>query len=148
LGNVVIEDDVELGSNVSVDRATMGSTIIRKGVKLDNLIQVAHNVEVGENTVIAAQTGIAGSTKIGARCMIGGQVAVNGHISVADETKVAPQSGIANNVREKGGIYLGSPIQKIADARRMYAVMNNLPQMYRDLYQLKKEIEELKKDRP
>lgn len=146
LGNVIIEDDVELGSNVSVDRATMGSTIIRKGVKMDNLIQIAHNVEIGENTVIVAQAGIAGSTSIGARCMIGGQVAINGHISIADEVKVGAQSGVANTIKEKGGIFLGSPVQKITDARRSYAVINNLPEMYRDLYRLKREVEELKKN--
>jgi len=145
LGNVIIEDDVELGSNVSVDRATMGSTFIRKGVKLDNLIQIAHNVDVGENTVIAAQTGIAGSTKVGARCMIGGQVAINGHISVADDIKVGAQSGIANNIKEKGGMYLGTPVQKISEARRSYAIFVNLPAMFRDLYQLKREVDELKK---
>ncbi len=94
IGNVVIEDHVEIGANTCIDRATLGSTIIRKGVKLDNLIQVAHNVEVGENTVIAAQTGIAGSTKIGANCMIGGQVGIVGHLKIADGVKIAAQSGV------------------------------------------------------
>ena len=145
LGNVVIEDDVELGSNVSVDRATMGSTFIRKGVKLDNLIQVAHNVDIGEHTVIAAQSGIAGSAKIGARCMFGGQVAINGHISIADDIKIGAQSGVANNIAEKGGMYLGTPVQKISSARRAYAIFVNLPTMFRDLYQLKREVEEHKK---
>ena len=98
IGNVEIEDNVEIGSNTTIDRATMGSTIVRKGVKLDNLIQVAHNVEIGENTVIAAQAAIAGSTKIGKKCMIGGQTAISGHLTIADDVKIAGQSGIASSV--------------------------------------------------
>ena len=101
LGNVVIEDMVEIGANVSIDRATMGSTLIRRGVKLDNLIQIGHNVEVGENTVMAAQTGIAGSTKVGAGCMFGGQVGITGHVKIANGTKIAAQSGIIADIKEK-----------------------------------------------
>ena len=109
IGNVIIEDNVEVGANTTIDRATIGSTIIRKGVKLDNLIQIGHNVEIGENTVIAAQSGIAGSTKIGKACMIGGQVGIIGHLTIADEVKIAAQSGIAKSIKEKGAIYQGSP---------------------------------------
>ena len=100
-----IADDVEIGANTTIDRATMGSTKIGKGVKLDNLIQIAHNVDVGENTVIAAQAGVAGSSKIGKNCMIGGQVAVSGHLTIADEVKIAGQSGIASSIKEKGGLH-------------------------------------------
>src|SRR5437667_1150319 len=107
IGNVIIEDDVEIGANTTIDRATLGSTIIRKGVKLDNLIQVAHNVEIGENTVIAAQTGVAGSTKIGRDCMIGGQVGFAGHLTIGDKVKIGAQSGIGHNIKE-GEIVWGS----------------------------------------
>jgi len=145
LGNVIIEDNVELGSNVSIDRATMGSTIIRKGVKLDNLIQIAHNVEVGEHTVIAGQMGIAGSGKIGARCMIGGQVAINGHISIADDTKIGPQSAVANTVKEPGQILLGTPVMKLIDKKRAIAVYKQLPELYKLINKMEKDLEELKK---
>ena len=109
IGNVIIEDHVEIGSNTTIDRATLGSTIIRKGVKLDNLIQVAHNVEIGENTVIAAQTGVAGSTKIGKNCMIGGQVGIIGHLTIADGVKIAAQSGIGQSITREGEVVQGSP---------------------------------------
>ncbi len=108
IGNVILEDHVEIGANTTIDRATMGSTVIKKGVKLDNLIQVAHNVVIGENTVIAAQTGIAGSSKVGKNCMIGGQVGISGHINVGDEVKIAAQSGLSSNVRNKK-IIMGAP---------------------------------------
>lgn len=108
-GNVVLENDVEIGANTTIDRATMGSTIIRKGVKIDNLCQVAHNVEIGENTVIAALSGIAGSSKIGRHCMIGGQSGVVGHISVADNTTIAARSGVIGNVKKEGETLLGYP---------------------------------------
>lgn len=126
-GNVVIEDNVEIGSNTVVDRATMGSTFVRKGVKLDNLIQVAHNVEIGENTVMAAQTGIAGSTKIGKGCMFGGQVGVAGHITVADYTNVGAQAGISGNVRKKS-VLLGSPAIDAKEYMKAYALFRKLPQ--------------------
>ncbi len=108
IGNVILEDHVEIGANTTIDRATMGSTVIKKGVKLDNLIQVAHNVMIGENTVIAAQSGIAGSSKVGKNCMIGGQVGISGHITVGDEVKIAAQSGLSSNVRNKK-IIMGAP---------------------------------------
>jgi UDP-3-O-[3-hydroxymyristoyl] glucosamine N-acyltransferase len=108
LGNVILEDHVEIGANVTIDRATMGSTIIRKGVKLDNLIQIAHNVEVGENTVMAAQTGISGSTKVGKNCMFGGQVGLAGHIKIANGTKIGAQGGILGDVKEENTAIIGS----------------------------------------
>lgn len=126
IGNVVVEDHVEIGANTTIDRATLGSTIIRKGVKLDNLIQVAHNVEIGENTVIAAQTGIAGSTKIGRDCMIGGQVGIIGHLQIGDRVKIAAQSGIGSNIKDDE-IMQGSPAFSIGDYKRSYVVFRNLP---------------------
>ena len=127
VGNVVLEDDVEIGANSTIDRATMGSTIIRKGVKLDNLIQVAHNVEVGEHTVIAAQTGIAGSTKIGKRCMIGGQVGIIGHLTIGNNVKIAAQSGVGNNLSD-GSIVQGSPAFEVGNYRRSYVSFRRLPE--------------------
>jgi len=118
IGNVVIEDFVEIGANTTIDRATMGSTIIHKGVKLDNLIQIAHNVEIGENTVIAALTGVSGSSKIGKNCMIGGQVGVAGHIEIADEVKIGAQSGVSTSIRKKGAIILGAPAFDISKSRK------------------------------
>ena len=144
IGNVVIGDEVEIGSNVSVDRATIGSTIIHKGVKLDNLIQVAHNVEIGENTGIAAQTGISGSTKIGKNCIIAGQVGIVGHITIADRTTLAAQSGVPNSVREEGEILLGSPAVSIRDARKSITIYRKLPELYARLNAMEKELEELK----
>ena len=144
IGNVIIEDHVEIGANTSIDRATLGSTIIRKGVKLDNLIQVAHNVEIGENTVIAAQTGVAGSTKIGKNCMIGGQVGIVGHIKIADGVKIAAQSGIGNSIEEKNSIVQGSPAIGIGDFKRSYVMFRNLPDMMSKINQLEKELQELK----
>ena len=144
IGNVVVEDYVEIGANTCVDRATLGSTIIRKGVKLDNLIQIAHNVEIGENTVIAAQTGIAGSTKVGKNCMIGGQVGIVGHIKIADEVKIAAQSGIGQSIEEKGFIVQGSPAIPIGDFKRSYVMFRKLPQIEAEVKQLQKILEELK----
>lgn len=130
IGNVVLEDHVEIGAGTTIDRATLGSTLIKRGVKLDNLIQVAHNVEIGENTVIAAQTGIAGSTKIGKNCMIGGQVGIVGHIKIADEVKIAAQSGIGKSIENKGEIVQGSPAFPIGDYKRSYALFRSLPDIY------------------
>ena len=144
IGNVVIEDHVEIGSNSSVDRATLGSTIIRKGVKLDNLIQVAHNVEIGENTVIAAQTGIAGSTKIGKDCMIGGQVGIVGHITIADKVKIAAQSGIGSSITTEGEIVQGSPAFNIGEYKRTYVVFRKLPQLEKRIKELEQMIADLK----
>ncbi len=147
IGNVIIEDHVEVGANTTIDRATLGSTIIRKGVKLDNLIQVAHNVEIGENTVIAAQTGIAGSTKIGKNCMIGGQVGIIGHLTIADGTKIAAQSGIGNNITKQGEIMQGSPAFGVGDYRRAYVGFRKLPELMQRLAELEKQLAQLK-DKP
>lgn len=144
VGNVIIEDYVEIGSNTTIDRATMGSTIIRKGVKLDNLIQVAHNVEIGENTVIASQTGISGSTKIGRDCMIGGQVGITGHLTIADGVKIAAQSGISSDITEKGKTVQGSPAFSYFPYQRSYVLYKNLPAMYQQLQNLEKELNKLK----
>ncbi len=127
IGNVVIEDHVEIGANTTIDRGTLGSTRIKKGAKLDNLIQIAHNVEVGENTVMAAQTGVAGSTKIGKNCMIGGQVGIVGHLSIADGVKIAAQSGIGTTIKEENSIWQGSPAFQIGDYKRSYVMFRNLP---------------------
>jgi UDP-3-O-[3-hydroxymyristoyl] glucosamine N-acyltransferase len=148
IGNVIIEDHVEIGANTSVDRATLGSTIIRKGVKLDNLIQIAHNVEIGENTVIAAQTGIAGSTKIGKDCMIGGQVGIVGHITIADKVKIAAQSGIGSSITTEGEIVQGSPAFNISDYKRTYVVFRKLPQLEKRIKELEQLIAELKQITP
>lgn len=129
IGNVVIEDHVEIGANTTIDRATLGSTFIRKGVKLDNLIQVAHNVDIGENTVIAAQTGIAGSTKIGKNCMIGGQVGLVGHITIADGVKIAAQSGISASILKEGEVVQGSPAFPIRNYKMSYIGFRRLPEM-------------------
>jgi len=144
IGNVIIEDHVEIGAGTSIDRATLGSTIIRKGVKLDNLIQIAHNVEIGENTVIAAQSGVAGSTKIGRDCMIGGQVGIVGHISIADGTKIAAQSGVGTSVTESGQIIQGSPAFSISDYRRTYVVFKKLPDLDKKILELEKMLQELR----
>ena len=146
LGNVVLEDEVEVGANTTIDRAVMGSTIIRRGVKLDNLIQIAHNVEVGENTVMAAQTGIAGSTKIGSNCMFGGQVGITGHLKIVDGVNIGAQSGIMRNV-EQPGEYLGSPVQQVRDQMRSMVLFCKLPEMNRAIQQLQKEVKELKNNK-
>lgn len=138
IGNVIIEDDVEIGANTTIDRASMGSTIIRRGVKLDNLIQIAHNVEIGENTVIAAQTGIAGSVKIGKNCMIGGQVGFAGHIKIADGTRIQAQSGIASNIKEPNQALFGSPALDYQQFIRAHAVFKQLPELAKRLHELEK----------
>lgn len=144
IGNVIVEDDVEIGSNCSIDRATMGSTIIRKGTKLDNLIQVAHNAEIGANTVIASQTGVSGSTKIGANCQIGGQVGFVGHISIADRTGIGAQSGVTKSIEENGTNWIGSPASPIKEQFRSWAAFKKLPDMLNELKQLTRELEQLK----
>jgi UDP-3-O-[3-hydroxymyristoyl] glucosamine N-acyltransferase len=141
IGNVTIGDDVEIGANTTIDRATMGSTKIGNGVKLDNLIQIAHNVEIGECTVIAAQAGVAGSSKIGKNCMIGGQTAVSGHLTIADEVKIAGQSGIASSIKEVGKIVQGPMAFDIRDFQRSYIIFKKLPELYRTVNTLKKEIQ-------
>jgi len=125
-GNVLIEDNVEIGANTVVDRATMGSTVIEKGVKLDNLIQIAHNVVVGANTVMAAQCGIAGSTKIGKNCMFGGQVGIAGHLTIADNTKIGAQAGIMSNIKEEGKTLLGSPALDAKEYMKAYSIFRKL----------------------
>lgn len=144
IGNVIIEDNVEIGSNTTVDRATMGSTIIRKGVKLDNLIQIGHNVEIGENTIIVSQSGVAGSTKIGKDCVIGGQVGIVGHITIADKVKIAAQSGIGNSITKEGEVVQGSPAYAITDYKRSYVLYRNLPELSNKINRLEKELKELK----
>ncbi len=136
IGNVVIEDYVEVGTNTTIDRATIGSTIIRKGVKLDNLIQIAHNVEIGENTVIAAQSGISGSTRIGRNCMIGGQVGIIGHITIADGTKIAAQSGVGQSVRTEGTAIQGSPAYDLIPYQRSYVYFRKLPELVERIRQI------------
>ncbi len=140
VGNVVIEDDVEIGANTTIDRGTMGSTTIRKGVKIDNLVQIAHNVEIGNNTVIAAQTGIAGSTKIGKSCRIGGQVGFAGHLHIADGTEIQAQSGLASSVKTPNTQLFGTPALAYKDYIRSYAVFKKLPDLYKRLFQLEKQI--------
>ena len=143
IGIVIIEDNVEIGANTCVDRSTMGATIIHRGVKLDNLIQVAHNCEVGENTVMSAQVGVAGSTKIGQWCMVGGQAGFAGHIQVADKTFVGAQCGVISNTRGNEQL-IGSPAMEPKQFFRSMAVVKRLPDMYRELNDLKKQVEELK----
>jgi UDP-3-O-[3-hydroxymyristoyl] glucosamine N-acyltransferase len=145
LGNVVIEDDVEVGANTTIDRAVMGSTIIHSGVKLDNLIQIAHNVEVGSNTVMAAQVGIAGSSKIGQHCMLGGQVGLAGHIKISDNVSLGAQSGVIRDI-EEGKSLLGAPAIDAKQFFRSSAVFTKLPEMYRTIGELQREIEKLKKE--
>lgn len=140
IGNVIIEDYVEIGSNSSVDRATLGSTIIRKGVKIDNLVQIAHNVEIGENTVIAGQTGVAGSSKIGKNCMIGAQVGIAGHLKIADGVKIAGQSGIASSIEKEGEIVQGSPAFTIGEYKRSYVLFRSLPKLNEKLREIEKKI--------
>ena len=147
IGIVIIEDDVEIGANTCVDRSTMGQTVIHKGVKLDNLIQVAHNCEIGENTVMSAQVGMAGSTKIGAWCMVGGQAGFSGHIKIADKTFIGAQSGVISNTKGNGEQLIGSPAIDPKLFFKAQAVMKRLPDMYRELGALRKELEELKKSK-
>lgn len=137
IGNVIIEDNVEIGANTTIDRATLGSTIIRKGVKLDNHIQVAHNVEIDQNTVIAAQTGIAGSTKIGKNCMIGGQVGIAGHLSIGNGVKIQAQAGIAKNIGDNE-VVQGTPAFNYGDFAKSYVHFKNLPSIVNDIEKLKK----------
>ncbi len=147
VGNVIIEDRVEIGANSTIDRAMIGSTLIRKGAKIDNLVQVAHNVEIGENTVIAAQTGIAGSTKIGSDCMIGGQAGIIGHLTIADGVKIAAQSGVGVSITEENDVVQGSPAFQLGKYQRSYVLYRKLPELYKQLRNLENEIENLRRDR-
>ena len=136
-GNVILEEDIDVGAGTTIDRATLGSTILRKGVKLDNQIQIAHNVEIGEHTVIAAQTGIAGSTKIGKRCLIGGQVGIVGHIIIGDDVRIQAQSGIGRNIKN-GEILQGSPALAYGDYNKSYVHFKNLPKIVNQINELDK----------
>ena len=146
LGIVIIEDDVEIGANTCIDRSTMGQTVIHKGVKLDNLIQVAHNCEIGENTVMSAQVGMAGSTKIGSWCMVGGQAGFSGHIHVADRTMVGAQCGVIGDTQGNGETLIGSPAMDTKVFFKAKALYKRLPDMYREIGMLRKEIETLKSE--
>ncbi len=143
LGNAVLEDDVEIGANTTIDCGTMGSTIIRKGVKIDNLVQIAHNCEIGENTVIAAQTGIAGSAKVGKNCVFAGQSGMAGHLSVGNEVTVGAQAGVLKSLNDKNVVW-GTPAINLKDQIRALSVFKDLPKMRNELFQLHKEIENLK----
>ena len=147
IGIVVIGDDVEIGANTCIDRSTMGQTIIHKGVKLDNLIQVAHNCEIGENTVMSAQVGMAGSTKIGAWCMVGGQAGFSGHIKIADKTFVGAQAGVISNTKGDGEQLIGAPAVNPKMYFKARALDAKLPDMYKEIAALRREIEELKKSK-
>ena len=144
IGIVVIEDDVEIGANTCVDRSTMGQTVIHKGVKLDNLVQIAHNCEVGANTVMSAQVGLAGSTKVGEWCMFGGQVGLAGHLTVGDHVNLGGQSGVTGNVKANQTL-IGSPVMEPGAFFKAAAIMKRLPDMYKEISALRKELEELKK---
>ncbi len=139
IGNVIIEDDVEIGANCTIDRATFGSTIIRKGVKFDNLIHIAHNVEVGENTCIAAGTGIAGSVKVGKNCMISGHVSMTGHITIADGTILGGATGVSKSLTKPGQMYLGVPALEVSKYRRSIAIFRNLPDLASRVDKIEKE---------
>jgi len=146
IGNVVIEDDVEIGSNTTIDRATLGSTFIRKGVKLDNLIQIAHNVDVGQHSAMAAQVGVAGSTKIGRHVMIGGQTGINGHITIADQTQIIGQSGITSSVKKKATL-MGSPAIPIEDFKKSYFGFRKLPFILKKIQELENQLKTLTKEK-
>ncbi|TAM95149.1 MAG: UDP-3-O-(3-hydroxymyristoyl)glucosamine N-acyltransferase [Chitinophagaceae bacterium] len=143
IGNVVVEDDVEIGANTAIDRATIGSTIIHKGVKLDNLIQIAHNVEIGQNTVIAAQTGISGSTKVGKNCMLGGQVGLVGHIHIADGTRINAQSGLSKSIAEPNAALNGTPAFDYKSSLKSQAIFRNLPELEKRVKELESLIKQL-----
>jgi UDP-3-O-[3-hydroxymyristoyl] glucosamine N-acyltransferase len=146
IGNVILEDNVEIGANTTIDCGTMGSTIIRKGVKLDNLIMIAHNCEVGENTVMAAHTGLAGSTKVGRNCKFAGQVGLAGHLTIGDNVQIGAQSGVPSNVKSDQ-IILGSPAMDYRKTVRVYSIMKNLPQLRQEVIDLQKDVKVLKENR-
>lgn len=144
LGNVILEDLVEIGANTTIDCATMGSTIIRKGTKIDNLVQIAHNVEVGSNTVMAAQTGVAGSTKVGKNCMFGGHVGIAGHITIGDYVNMGAMSGVHSSIKSNKTV-LGAPAMEIAQAAKVFAIYRNLPQLREQVIDLGKQVSQIKK---
>ncbi|KJD32900.1 UDP-3-O-(3-hydroxymyristoyl) glucosamine N-acyltransferase [Tamlana nanhaiensis] len=139
-GNVILEDNVDIGAGTTIDRATLGSTVIRKGVKLDNQIQIAHNVEIGKNTVIAAQTGVAGSTKIGENCIIGGQVGIVGHITIGNNVKIQAQSGIGRNIKDNE-VLQGSPALGYGDYNKSYVYFKNLPKIVKNINEIEKKLD-------
>jgi len=143
IGNVIIEDNVEIGSNTTIDRATIGSTLIKEGAKLDNLLQIAHNVEIGNNSVIAAQAGISGSTKIGSNVMIGGQVGIVGHLQIADGSKINAQSGVSKSIKKPNSVVTGSPAYDYTATLRSQAMIRSLPEMEKRITELEKLIKEL-----
>jgi UDP-3-O-[3-hydroxymyristoyl] glucosamine N-acyltransferase len=143
-GIVVIEDDVEIQANSCVDRATMGETRIRRGTKLDNMVQIAHNVVIGEDTVIAAQTGVSGSTKVGNHVMIAGNVGIVGHLSIADRVIIAGQSGVSKSITKEGETVFGYPAKEIGKARRMEGALRQLPELLTQVRQMEQEIQKLK----
>jgi UDP-3-O-[3-hydroxymyristoyl] glucosamine N-acyltransferase len=143
IGNVLIEDGVEIGANVTIDRATIGSTLIRKGAKLDNLIQIAHNVEIGNDTVIAAQAGVSGSTKVGNGVMIGGQAGIVGHLQIADGARINAQSGVSKSIKTRGSAVTGSPAYDYTSALRSQVISKNLPDLKRKLKELEDQIKQL-----
>ncbi len=144
IGNVKLEDDVEVGANTTIDCATMGTTLIHRGVKIDNLIQIAHNVEIGEDTALAAQTGVAGSTKIGKRCVLAGQVGVAGHLNIADGSIFGAQTGVSSHIKEAGQIWQGYPAMPVATFRRLSVIQKQLPDLQRKIYDLERQIEAMK----
>lgn len=146
IGNVIIESDVEIGANTAIDRATLGSTIIHKGTKLDNLIQLAHNVEIGENTVIAAQSGISGSSKIGSNCILGGQVGVVGHVQIANNSQIQAQSGINCSIDEYGKKWAGTPATSYINHMRAQVIFQRLPDLEKEIERLKDELNSLNKE--
>ncbi|MCB9224701.1 MAG: UDP-3-O-(3-hydroxymyristoyl)glucosamine N-acyltransferase [Crocinitomicaceae bacterium] len=147
IGNTILEDHVSIGANTTVDRATLGSTVVKKGVKLDNLVQIGHNVVVGDNTVMAAQTGIAGSTKLGKNIMIGGQVGIVGHIEIADGVKIGAQSGVGKSIKKEGEMVLGSPAYEAEEYKKSYMGFRRLPFILNKLRELEAELKQLKEEK-
>jgi UDP-3-O-[3-hydroxymyristoyl] glucosamine N-acyltransferase len=143
IGNVVIEDDVEIGANTTIDCGTFGSTILRQGAKVDNLVQIAHNCDIGENTVIAGQAGLAGSTKVGKNCRLGGQVGLAGHLSIGDNVQIGAQSGVAKSIKANE-IVLSSPAVNYKDAIKTYSIMRNMPKLYEEFIQLQRDVKSIK----
>ncbi len=144
IGKVILEDDVEIGANTTIDRSTMGATVVAKGVKLDNLVQIAHNVTIGENTVIAAQSGIAGSSRVGANCVFAGQTGVVGHVNITNRVTVASKSGVTKDVKKEGTVMLGMPANEAGHERRVMVARRRLPDMANRLNTLEKQLDELK----
>jgi UDP-3-O-[3-hydroxymyristoyl] glucosamine N-acyltransferase len=144
IGNVILEDNVEVGANSAIDRATIGSTVIRRGVKIDNLIQIGHNVEIGENTVMAGQAGVAGSTKIGKNCMLAGQVGVAGHLKIADGVKIGAQAGLNSDIKEENSIIIGTPAMDYKQFMKSYVIFRKLTDLKTKVDSMGKDIESLK----